>query len=856
MRTQLSAEDIEIIYKNYELAKNQLIQDIRSDDFGLLVINYIQQLLFCLFLLPSLIEKELVMNEFNTSITIDEFFQVLNENKKNLKRNFFAFFSSFKSKFPEKIFTINSKKFKILFSDISDFIDSKLQLKDLENLYTKWDDFSDFIQRMIVTYGSGIIDSFSFIYERDLDIRKDSLADSQSIKINRLLTERRKRGVYYTPQKVTSYMNEMVIFSYLKNKLGIAIENFDDLKEISTPEELKKIYDNLLDIRILDLACGSGDFLIESAQQLFDIIIYLNEKLGLANSSDEIKKNILENNLYGVDLQSKAIFITRIRLWIWYINNLSKNKILQEFTPNQISNLRIGNSLIGWNNESEKDLIEKYSESVLVELNPFNWYVNFPGIFATGGFDIIIGNPPYIEIKKIRNDLEKKIYTTNYISAYKLYDISILFIERGLTLLKEGGILSFIITNKFLATDFGLKIRELLLTQTKIINLIDLSFLPIFVKTAAYPIIIAVEKSKTTNLNYLLENKIKLLPEIISLDQLRANNNIITIAQKEFYILPRKVISISSNFHLIQLINQLTDIHKMVDLGKFDYRLLGFTNWINSLEKLSENKTSDKDLLFIGTTNVENYFINYKKELTLAKRRLKNHYLVYDDEFTTAWKTFLEPKLLFREIAKKLTVAIDPGKFANATGIYMFTPKNKELMKFLLLVLNSELLNNYYSVVYTSTHMSGGYLRFNASYLKQLPIVLPEDMNTLTIFDKLADCILLLNYIQYHEILINPEIKQQIDFFVEIVDLLIIELYFGKFVKTNLMKIIQNPFMTNNKLKDIFGTSNVIDFTKYAAILKTDFYPLVIELYNSLKSNDQINIEKEKIIEFTLQELF
>ncbi|MBN1329415.1 MAG: Eco57I restriction-modification methylase domain-containing protein [Candidatus Heimdallarchaeota archaeon] len=851
MQSQLSYEDIEVIYKDYLLYKNHLTKGIKSDKFGQQIINYIQQLMFCLFLVPVLINKGLITDEFSNNISIDDFFLKINENKNNLTTNLYTIFSTFRDRTsPYNSFKINSINYNLLLSDEIAIIDSQIQQKDLNNLEIDWSHFLNFIQNTIKKYGLKAIESFPVIYERDLDFVEDNNDNLQiDLKINRFLTERRKKGVYYTPQKITFFMNESSIFLFLKNKTNLNINNLTELTEISDKNKLNEIYSLLSDIKILDLSCGSGDFLIESANQLFDIFYFLSEKLVLEKKTLDIKREILERNLYGVDLLSKAISITMTRLWLWYIKDIKKNEFTQNIT-NIKYNLKAGNSLIGWDDNYEKSFMEDYTEQERGNIKPFNWESNFSDVLSEGGFDIILGNPPYIEIKKMRNEVEKKIFALNFMAAYKLYDISILFIERGLTLLKEGGILNFIITNKFIVTDFGLKIRELLLTRTKITNLVDLSYLPVFVKTAVYPIILTLEKSYTRSIDVLLENNIEIFPQVNSLDQLKLNESQIIIKQRNFYNLPQKLFIISANLSLILKMNQIDNTYKLEELGKFAYRLLGFTDWSSNLEFLSNNKKSNNDLQFIGTTNVASYIIDYRKELVFAKKRLKENYLHFNVKFGTSWTIFLESKLLIREIAKNLTVALDPGKFANATGIYMFIPKDKSLLKFLLIVLNSKLLNKYYSIAYESTHMSGGYLRFNSSYLKQLPIVLPKSKDELLLFNSLADFILLLKYLNYVDSSNNTELEKLVEFYLEISNLIVLELYFNQILKTKLTTLLSDSLFLEKKIIDRFGKSEVDDYSKYTLnMLKNDFLPLIRIHFQHLNSNQKFISEKAKIVE-------
>ena len=211
-------------------------------------------------------------------------------------------------------------------------------------------------------------------------------------------THRREQGIYYTPSYIVDYI--------VKNTVGEFIKTH-------TPEEIKKV-------RILDPACGSGSFLIRAYKELEDYWKQNSDFAQTTLDSEEIyskKVEILKNNIFGVDLDPKAVEIAQLNLLL----QISERKQRLPILPN---NIKIGNSLI---------------DDPSISNRAFKWEEEFPEIMKEGGFDILIGNPPYINIKLLtKNDSgEKMYYQKNFISAVGNYDSYVLFVEKGISLLKK-----------------------------------------------------------------------------------------------------------------------------------------------------------------------------------------------------------------------------------------------------------------------------------------------------------------------------------------------------------------------------------------------------------------------------------
>ncbi|MCF2143229.1 MAG: Eco57I restriction-modification methylase domain-containing protein [Candidatus Heimdallarchaeota archaeon] len=639
---------------------------------------------------------------------------------------------------------------------------------------------------------------FSMIFEQDLMLLENVLATT---KIDASLNKRRHFGAYYTPRVVADFMSEKALLMFLSSQLNRRLGSFEVLLAGSDREKVHAL-SLLQEVKILDPSVGAGAFLLSCAEILFNWQRRLQMALQPEKqlTSKTIKTTIIQKNLYGVDLLEEAVNLTKLQFFLWLIEDEYKSgdtssQQLVEKAMNMQSNLCVGNSLIGIhelsNITSKKELEEfhyndlqkrlkkiPFSKREYNKLRPFHWWLHWPEIIRNKGFDIILGNPPYLECKKMRNILEKHLYKRLFRTAYKLYDLAVLFIERGLHLLKPNGILVYLITNKFLSTDFGLRTREMLLEKTKIQLLVDISYLPIFQKTASYPIVIGVQKR--TDKNEAQEENIAVYPKITELDALlKEDVKVLRIAQDEFAKLPNKQFILSEDFvHIEKLFQKKTPVF-LGEKFQIYYRLLGFINWQKNLSRLTPQRTSPKDFYFVGTANISPFAVNLNKDLTLAKQRFKKYFLKYSPEIEYAWKIFSEPKILIKEVAHKLIAAYDPGIFANLTGVYLLLPKEKSDCKYFVALLNSKVLNFIYSTLFSNIHLAGGFLRYNGSYLKQLPVKAEINERSKQLLELLADYQILVKQMEYtYQTQITATLIEQLPVYQKLIDYLVYQQYF------------------------------------------------------------------------------
>jgi len=280
-------------------------------------------------------------------------------------------------------------------------------------------------------------------------------------------------GVYYTPTYIVDYI--------VKNTVGKLLES-------KTPKQAAKL-------RLLDPACGSGSFLIGAYQYLLDWHRdwYVNDgpekhatgkqpALFQAAQGDwrlttTERKRILLNNIFGVDIDPQAVEVTKLSLLLKVLEGENAQTISQQLKffheralPDLGNNIKCGNSLIGPDfYEQQMNLLD---DAERLRINVFDWQTEFSEIMKAGGFDAVIGNPPYIRIQGFPRE-QIDYLTKNYRSAKGNCDVYVSFVERGYNLINSKGRLGKILPNKFFKTDYGEQLRELLAENKAIAEIVD-----------------------------------------------------------------------------------------------------------------------------------------------------------------------------------------------------------------------------------------------------------------------------------------------------------------------------------------------------------------------------------------------
>lgn len=650
-------------------------------------------------------------------------------------------------------------------------------------------------------------------------------------------------GIVYTPIYIADFIVNNLFKIYLNdlcekynaNSPNLFLEGFDfDIfySIIKKDPEFKKEWKNkIVHFKILDPACGSGRFLISTG----NILLKIFKKLNSNWQEFETKKYIIENILYGVELDRTAQNISKIRLLSWLFS--SKNTLISDI------------------NYAFKTGVKKNLEKILDDFNiKFNIFsLDFLLDFKLNQkFDFIIGNPPYIENKKILDLNFKRELSNTFKSAYRLFDLSIVFLEKSLKLLKENkGYLSFLMTNKFLAADYGIKIRKIVLNETEIKQIINISKLPIFAHAASYPIIISLKKGTPHKKNKFIIQSYKNIDDLVEFNNINSK----VIPQSILEALPSKVFPISGNIEVIRYLfsNFKTMSEQIKDLNII-YRPFGFTQWKKFFDNISESKSSENDLLLIGTGNVGNFHIKFDKRIRIAKKDIKISYFKYTQILEDIWRNMNVEKLIFREIAQNLTTVYDPGIFTNITGLYFIRiPSYSTNDLFCLLsILNSKFMDLTFKSLFGTLHMSGGHMRFNGSFIKRLPMpnIFPE---SLAYLGKINQILSQLLYDQTDLHIKFQEIEKYNTFFIKLADSLVSLLYLKNFFKSSkystLSKLLtqHREFIPNVEFKYSQPRYNISGFRIYAPFeLEQELFSIK-NCYKVLNNNPQMIKEIQQI---------
>lgn len=356
----------------------------------------------------------------------------------------------------------------------------------------------------------------------DLEAIK-SLSEEELTGKVKTVNKRKKDGVYYTPEYIVDYIVQNSLGKYLEDKEFeiLAKYNLQDgrLKDKGYDKKIVDAYEEYMiwirDIKILDPACGSGAFLVK----VFDYLLaehkrvyrIVNDAQGNTINSaflsdDDYIKPILEKNIYGVDLNPESVEITKLSLWL---KSAKKGKKLITLK----GNIKCGNSLV--------------SDPEVAGERAFDWQTEFKEIFDKGGFDVIVGNPPYI--KEYTN---KEAFDGLHSSPYYegKMDLWQFFTCVGIDLLKPNGYISYIAPSSWLTNSGAKKTRNKVLADSKMTDFIDFGDYNVFYEAGIQTMIFVLRKTKTDNgkTNYLKLNKQKDVPNSLN------HENIIKFKQSEF----------------------------------------------------------------------------------------------------------------------------------------------------------------------------------------------------------------------------------------------------------------------------------------------------------------------------------
>jgi len=655
------------------------------------------------------------------------------------------------------------------FFEAVDLGSEKLDIPDGYNggLFKRDDDLnnlkiSDEPLRTVLSLGSYNFDEdlsvtiLGHIFEQsisDLEEIKNKVYEKQDI--DSISHGRRKKdGIFYTPDYIVRYIVDNSLGIYLREHEEKLKEEFklkEDINDANYEKREKQAYEKyqifLENVKVLDPACGSGAFLV----YVFDYLMSENKRVasilgrGLF-SQDEYVRSILKNNIYGVDLNAESVEITKLSLWL---KSAEKGKKLTTLD----NNIKCGNSLI--------------DDFQVAGNKAFNWSEEFYEIIKNGGFDVVVGNPPYVRLQNIKSSSAEDVsfYENNYKSATGRFDLYVLFMEKALSILSEEGKISYILPHKFLNAKFGTGIRDVLSTGKFLEKIISFGSSKVFADASTYTCIITLSKNNDY-VTYVETEPHELLASIsgieVSYDNLnndswifsdqtttnilkRVTSNKVTLKDAfekvsrgvvtgadAIFILEGKVIGDFFRGYSKEL-NEIVEIESSI----MKSLLMGSSVSKNKIKNsglyllyphhMTEDKKThpiEEDELKIQYPKAFKYLSNFKEKLVSKKIKYKtNKDYWYSLHNSRELDVFENRKIISPYLARQPNMSIDDNNYYTndkCTNL-IFRNESAEIQNYYFAILNSRLTG--YFISKTSSEFSGGYYAFTNVYIE--PISFP-----------------------------------------------------------------------------------------------------------------------------------
>lgn len=578
------------------------------------------------------------------------------------------------------------------------------------------------------------------IFEQSISDLEELKNDTLGIETDKKKGKRKKDGVFYTPSRITRGIVEKSIGEYLNDKkLELSYEKLPELTDesIETQRGLsakaekhlafwREYRSKVLSIKVIDPACGSGAFLIAAYDYLKKELDEINDRIADLKGrtqelfdGDEMYDASLENEylikcLYGVDLNPESVEISKLSLWL---RTLTKDKPL----TNLDDNIKSGNSI-----------------------TEFDFHEEFSKVFAKGGFDVVIGNPPYVEQKKIKDI--KHILEEKYDTYNSMADLYCYFYELAVKMLKTGGVMGYITSNSWLNVDYGINIRKLL-NNYYIIEIEDHNGEKIFSDAQVDTNIIILKKIERKNTDVkivltkenktfyfnqeefveekgflFLDNNLEKLRKKLDENgeplknwKIKMNRGVVTGLDKAFIIEKEKYDELTKKDRKNKEI--IVPLLRGKNIGRYEinYQDLYLINSHNGYKQMHEE---------IPYVDVENFPV-IKEHLDEFEPKLSER----SDKGQTAYNLrncayvaeFEKEKLIWAKMTKTSKFTYDTkGFYISVTGFIMVGEK----LKYLLAMLNSKLIEFAFLNLYGGKTLGEG-LDFRISFLEKLPIIVP-----------------------------------------------------------------------------------------------------------------------------------
>ena len=610
-----------------------------------------------------------------------------------------------------------------------------------------------------------------------------------------LLEDNKAKGAFYTPKEIVRYMCKESLIAYLATQIDKFQSEQKEKSDSSDGSDCDKYirafvethemqpelesYREALDaalreVKICDPAIGSGAFPMGLLNELWRCREALSqserkepkENSDSSFSSDcnkdnsdcaisrvELKKEIIENNIYGVDIEKGAIDIARLRFWLSIVVDAEEpeplpnfdykfmqgNSLIESFEGFDLSRissrLRGGQSksmqlVLGIDshtsrqnlqrllreyfsvtdhkkktsmrqsiNEEVKTLIRESiggTPASLAKLEKmdcsanqdfFLWHTWFKDIFNNGGFDIVIGNPPYIRRTELPEDAKEQ-YEKDYKSAVLQYDIYLLFIEFGLSICKNHSQLCFINPIRFFSSDYGKGCRPIIIKGNYLWRVIDVSQIEVFKNALTYPCVLHIQKKecKDYDIEFYTPKSLQVVNDVLKLDCKHLfKRNIVND--------PSCRIIVSEGHSIIQKIDKCSN---------------PIETWFNVARGLPNNKV-----------NYEGNKYKALKSTMVKKYRITDFYKTIDTDYSA---TFMNEMIILPRTVLYLQATLKEKEIVLLDRIYYLKQKSSANTHYILGVINAKVTNYWFEHYYSTTKVSGGYFDLNGTQIKSIPI--------------------------------------------------------------------------------------------------------------------------------------
>lgn len=576
-------------------------------------------------------------------------------------------------------------------------------------------------------------------------------------------SKRKQDGVFYTPQYITKYIVEKTVGRLCMEKkqlLNINESEYfsDQRRQLQTKmrllDQLQQYREWLLQITILDPACGSGAFLNAALQFLMAEHKLIDEMEAKVTGStivfQDVENSILEHNLYGVDINEESVEIAKLALWLRTAKPHRKLNSLNQ-------NIKCGNSLI--------------SDPAIAGEKAFDWQKEFPQVFEKGGFDVVIGNPPYVQLQSM--GAMSNVYAQCGFETYnKSADLYCLFTERGYNLLKDGGMQSFIMPNKWMLVSYGKELRKFM-AKTDLQQIINFGDVQFFDEATIYVCIFVTRKASERNNDVLalsLNKKTYHGDFLNEVPNQLASYPAETFGESEWIIQPKvhfeilkkmqkgttlKEMPISINYGIKTGYNDaffidgatrerlIAEDPKSAELIKPLLRGRDLHAWIPEWNELylvnPHNGIKEKK---VAPINIDNYPIlkqHLDKFYDKLSKRIDKGITPYNLRNCDYIEEFSKPKIMYPNMTSLFPFIYDEKGFFGNDKTFIITANDDSVnLKFITAILNSKLCKLW--IWYNCPELQGGTREIRKVYFENFRIPLDVDQQTLADLTDLQMC--------------------------------------------------------------------------------------------------------------------